>query len=82
MMSQNFELLATTQLTKRKQLSNVALYLVWAGACLAILAAIYTFSSTGTFPAETFVTALLALGASIPVFLERKKINQILAQRN
>jgi hypothetical protein len=82
MISPNFDLLATNQLTKRKQLSNFALYLVWAGASFAVLASIYTFSSTGIFPAETFITALLAFAASIPVFLERKKINQVLVQRN
>lgn len=81
MMSQNFDLLATTQLNRRKKLTNFALYLVWVGAGFASLASIYTLSRTGVFPSETFISSILALGASIPVFFEKKKIDQILNQR-
>ena len=76
------ELIPTETLKRNKQFSSIALLMVWCGASIAIAAAYYRFSIDGALPKDTFVFAILALLASIPVYLERKKTIASLENRN
>lgn len=78
----NFEHLSPAKLRQRKRLTVVALYVVWFGAFIAILASLYRLTVDGFFLTQTFFTAILAMGASIPVLQERNKINQVLATKS
>jgi hypothetical protein len=81
MTTETFETLPTDKLQKRKRFNTIALYLVWLGAALAIVASLYRYSLDGLFPTETFAMAMIALLASVPVLLEKRKVSRILSGR-
>lgn len=81
MNAQIFEYYSTPKLQNRKKLASIALFAVWFGASFAIAAAFFKLSVDGALPTRTLVTAIIALIASIPVFLERKAIVSILEKR-
>ncbi|MEL7122152.1 MAG: hypothetical protein AAFO07_22075 [Bacteroidota bacterium] len=81
MKTQSFEWMPTNQLEQRKKLTNTALMLVCIGSAVAIAAAFYRFSISGDFPTATFGMALIALLASVPVWMERIRILKILRDR-
>ena len=73
--------LRTSSLIKRLRLTNFALFMVYVGAAIAILASLYTFFMSGILPASTFWMSLVALLASVPVYMERKTLRWVLAER-
>ncbi len=77
----DLHILPTPYLQKRRKLGRFALLFVWMGASLAILASLYQFTASAAFPLETFASSVIALLASIPVFLEKQRIEQILLER-
>jgi hypothetical protein len=76
-----FEDYSTENLRKRKRLSDMALYAVWIGGSIGILAALSGLISGGGVESTTLVCSVLALLASIPVYFERRKIAGIMAER-
>jgi len=73
--------LRTPSLVKRLRLTNFALIAVYVGAAIAILASLYTFFMSGILPANTFWVSVVALLASVPVYMERKTLRWVLAER-
>ncbi|MEL6141405.1 MAG: hypothetical protein AAFQ37_14660 [Bacteroidota bacterium] len=78
---QQLDTLSTKSLETRKRFSNLALLCVWIGAGIAFLALLFSLSVTGTFHFTLFVTICLALLASLPVYIEKKRILAILEKR-
>lgn len=73
--------LSTKALIQRNRLATFALIVVGLGATFAIGAAIYKWYTTGFMPETTLYTAIWALIAALPVFLQKKRITQLLGAR-
>ncbi len=69
-------------LQRKQRFASFALSMVWMGASFAVGAAFYRLSLSGEFPTITFVVALIALLASVPVYREKRMIRSILRQRS
>ena len=81
MLNPKLDHLSTKALLQKKRFSTVALITVWLGATFAIGATLFVWSRDGVLPETTFYTAIIALLASAPVFIEKKRIVQLLATR-
>ena len=79
---QDFNSFSTKSLVRRMKMSNVALIIVWIASAITIAATVYKYNVTAEFPVMTFVFVIVALMASIPVFFEKKQIDNILKERN
>ena len=53
---------------------TLALWVVWIGAGVALAASLYRYSVDGVLPTQTVVMAGLALLASVPVYISRKRL--------
>ncbi len=72
----------TTEALKHRQLfANMALVTVWVGATFAIVASLLVLNFRGGLPVETFVMSVIALAASVPAYLERRRIDRVLSAR-
>lgn len=81
MTSEVFTNYTTEALIKRIKFSTLALYTVWAGGAIGILASLSKIVSSGGIEATTFVVSVLALLVSILVYRERKRIIEIVQDR-
>lgn len=72
---------STESLQAKSRFSQIALLTVWIGAGIAIAAVLFNLMARDLFPATTFITALIALLASIPVYRERRQVQTVLAER-
>ncbi len=81
MTSEVFTNYTTEALIKRVKFSSLALYTVWIGGAIGILASLSQIVSSGGIEPTTFVVSSLALLASIPVYRERQHIIGIVQDR-
>lgn len=81
MTSEVFTNYTTAALIKRVKFSSLALYTVWAGGTIGILASLSQIVTSGGIESTTFVVSVLALLVSIPVYRERQQIIEIVQDR-
>ncbi len=81
MTSEVFTNYSTEALIKRIKFSTLALYTVWIGGAIGILASLSPIVSDGGIESTTFVVSGLALLAAIPVYRERQRIIEIVQER-
>ena len=81
MQIKNMEYYSTESLKRKKSLSDIALYTVWIGGGIGMLAALSNIWTVGTPDATTFVVSVFAIIASYPVLRERKQIIEMLRKR-
>lgn len=81
MTSEVFTNYTTESLIKRIRFSSLALYTVWAGGTIGILASLSQIITSGGIESTTFVISVIALLVSIPVYRERQQIVEIVQDR-
>lgn len=81
MTSEVFTYYSTEALIKRIKFSTLALYTVWVGGTIGILASLSQIVTSGGIEATTFVVSVIALLVSIPVYRERQQIIEIVQDR-
>lgn len=81
MRSVNFETWPTRNLLNQKRFSIAAVAIVWTGAAFAFGAAMFQLLNVGNLPTTTLLVAIIAVVASIPVYLDAKRIARVLRNR-
>jgi len=70
------------KIDRKLRLLNFSLIVVYLGAAIAFLASLLKLFLTWQFPLLTFIFSFLALLASIPVYLEKRKLTSLKNGRN
>lgn len=65
------------KINRKLRLLNYSLIVVYSGATIAFLASLLKLFLTWQFPLATFAFSFLALLASIPVYLEKRKLTSL-----
>ena len=81
MKPQVLESYSTQKLKSKENFFTFSLTIVCLGAFIAITATFYNYFNSGEFSYITFITALLAVAVSVPVYLNRMQIRKVLKNR-